>query len=126
MEYTDDVFYGTYDILGEDEADIVIPGLTSVTNIGGKTILLVSNQSNTGLENGFLGDIDLLIDYSFIEIDGETRRHQRIARPENFQPSEGTIYTAQLNFIGDAFVLNFIVDNDSQWEDGGDSDIIFS
>ena len=126
MEYTDDVFYGTYDILGDDEADIVIPGLTSVTNIGGKTILLVSNQSNTGLENGFLGDIDLLIDYSFIEIDGETRRHQRIARPENFQPSEGTIYTAQLNFIGDAFVLNFIVDNDSQWEDGGDSDIIFS
>ena len=40
-------------------------------------------------------------------------------------PAGGTIYTAQLNFIGDSFVLNFIIDNNTQWEDGGDSDITF-
>ena len=44
----------------------------------------------------------------------------------------GYRYTAQLNFIGDAFVLQFVVDNSETWEDGeladGDDsndDIIF-
>ncbi len=27
-------------------------------------------------------------------------------------------YTAQLNFVGDTFVLQFVVDNSEQWEDG--------
>ena len=30
-----------------------------------------------------------------------------------------------MNFIGDAFVLNFVVDNNQMWEEGGDSDIKF-
>ena len=37
----------------------------------------------------------------------------------------GTIYTIEANFIGDAFILNFIVGNNQVWEDGGDSGIQF-
>ena len=37
----------------------------------------------------------------------------------------GTIYTVELNFIGDAFVISFVVDNNQIWEDGGDSDLEF-
>ena len=31
-------------------------------------------------------------------------------------------YTAQLNFVGETFVLQFVVDNGEQWEDGGADD----
>ena len=44
-------------------------------------------------------------------------------RPGEFMPRAGTKYTAQLNFIGDSFVLNFVVDNGEFWENGGDSDL---
>ena len=38
--------------------------------------------------------------------------------PEHISPRPGIKYTAQLNFVGDAFVLEFVVDNQGQWEDG--------
>ena len=40
-------------------------------------------------------------------------------RPSTFIPRPGTKYTAQLNFVGNAFVLQFTVDNHESWEDGG-------
>ena len=40
------------------------------------------------------------------------------ARPGTFTPQAGIKYTAQLNFVGDTFVLQFVVDNQEQWEDG--------
>ena len=103
------------------ESDISVPAGTSITEIGKRTLLLVSNISQTGKENGYFGNIEVVIEYTF----GGERKTQRFTRPENFLPAGGTIYTAQLNFIGNAFVLNFIVDNNYQWEDGGDSDITF-
>ena len=125
-DYPDEVFYGTYELLGDsDDDDVTVEALTSYERIGDKTLLLVSNLNKTGIEDGYLGDLKLVIEYTFGEPGNTGRKIQYISRPDNFQPSGGTIYTAQLNFIGDAFVLNFIVDNDSRWEDGGDSEITF-
>ena len=122
-DFPDETFYGTYTILGDnDDDDVTIAGLASESEIGGKTLLLVSNLNKTSKKDGYLGQLELEINYSF----GNSIRQQKVEpRPENFQPSGGTIYTAQLNFIGDSFVLNFIVDNNQQWEDGGDSEITF-
>ncbi|WP_308553592.1 fimbrillin family protein [uncultured Mediterranea sp.] len=44
-------------------------------------------------------------------------------RPSDFMPRAGTKYTAQLNFVGETFVINFVAAEDEFWEDGGDSDI---
>ena len=114
----DETYQGTYTLVN---SDISIPAGTSKSQIGERTLLLVSNISQTGAENGYFGNIEVVIEYTF----GGERKTQRFSRPENFLPAGGTIYTAQLNFIGNAFVLNFIVDNNYQWEDGGDSDITF-
>lgn len=119
-DFPDETFSGTYNIVKDD---IEVPALTSKEKIGDKTLLLVSNLKKTTGSSAYLGDLKLTIEYSF----GESISHksQTFTRPDNFLPAGGTIYTAQLNFIGDAFVLNFIVDNDQKWEDGGDSDITF-
>lgn len=120
--FPDETFSGTYTIV-PDGSDIEVPGLTSVSEIGNKTILMVSNLSRTTGSSAYLGDLKLGIEYSF---NGKIHyQPEPITRPENFLPAGGTIYTAQLNFIGNSFVLNFIVDNNQQWEDGGDSDITF-
>ena len=116
--YPDETFDGAYMIV-DDEANISVGGLESVSQIGGKTLLLVSNLGDS---EGYIGDLTLEITYSF---GSSQRKTQSFSRPENFMPAGGTIYTAQLNFIGDSFVLNFIIDNNTQWEDGGDSDITF-
>lgn len=118
-DFPDETFSGTYNIV---EGDIEVPALTSKTKIGDKTLLLVSNLKKTTGNGAYLGNLTLTIEYSF---GTSIRKTQTFTRPENFLPAGGTIYTAQLNFIGDAFVLNFIVDNDQKWEDGGDSNITF-
>ena len=125
-EFPNETFSGTYVLVNED---IEIPHHTSVEQIGGKTLLLVSGQNKEGGTTGYLGpDVGVEIEYTFVE-QGENgelvRKKQFIERPDNFLPVGGTVYTAQLNFIGEAFVLNIIVDNDSKWEDGGDSNITF-
>lgn len=123
-DFPDETFYGTYTILGDgSEDDVTIGGLQSASAIGDKTLLLVSNLNKTSATDGYLGQLTLYIEYTFGE-DG-TRTTKPLTRPENFLPAGGTIYTAQLNFIGDSFVLNFVVDNDQKWENGGDSDITF-
>lgn len=117
-DYPNDTYQGTYTLVN---SDIEVEAGTSKTEIGDRTLLLVSNITETGKENGYFGNIKVRIDYTF----GGEPKFQEFSRPENFLPAGGTIYTAQLNFIGNAFVLNFIVDNNYQWEDGGDSDITF-
>lgn len=117
-DYPNETYQGTYSLVA---SDISVPAGTSKTKIGDRTLLLVSNISQTGKENGYFGNVKVEISYTF----GGDPKTQSFTRPENFMPAGGTIYTAQLNFIGNAFVLNFIVDNDYQWEDGGDSDITF-
>ena len=120
-DFPDETFYGTYTIV-PNGSNIEIGGLESKSQIGDKTLLLVSNLNKTSKEDGYLGQLTLSVEYSFGNSNHVTKTFER---PENFLPAGGTIYTAQLNFIGDSFVLNFIVDNNQQWEDGGDSDITF-
>lgn len=115
---SDETYQGTYSLVN---SELSIPAGTSINEIGDRTLLLVSNISQTGKENGYFGNIEVVIEYTF----GGAWKSQSFSRPENFMPAGGTIYTAQLNFIGNAFVLNFVVDNNYQWEDGGDSNITF-
>lgn len=79
--------------------------------------------SNLGASPDYLGTgIEIQIDYSFM---GVRTTGKAFALPDGYLPQGGTIYTIEMNFIGDAFVLNFVVDNNQMWEEGGDSDIKF-
>lgn len=66
------------------------------------------------------------ISYSFDD-GGENPRVASFTRPTSFTPQPGTRYTAQLNFVGDEFVLLFAVDNNGEWWLGNenDDDVIF-
>lgn len=127
--FPDDRYEGTYVLYdwGED-SPLVMPASAEgsyfedyVENI--KYLLLISGEGEY-----FGEDVEVVIDYEFR---GERKTVSR-SRPGTFTPSPGYRYTAQLNFIGDAFVLQFVVDNSETWEDGeladGDDsndDIIF-
>lgn len=71
----------------------------------------------------------LVVDYKFGENDRTT---EEIRRPGNFAPRSGVRYTAQINWVNNAFVLIMQADNGEIWEDGeaadgdtGNDDIIF-
>lgn len=116
-----ETFSGTYTLL-PDGSDKVVEAQNEGLLID-KTLLFVSGQNSEGAATGYLGPyVKLEIKYTFGDSEEKT---QWISRPENFLPVGGTVYTSQLNFIGNAFVLNIIVDNNYQWEDGGDSEIVF-
>lgn len=116
-----ETFSGTYTLL-PDGSDKVVEVQDEGLLID-KTLLFVSGQNSEGAATGYLGPyVKLEIKYTFGDSGEKT---QWISRPENFLPVGGTVYTSQLNFIGNAFVLNIIVDNNYQWEDGGDSEIVF-
>lgn len=121
-EYPGDTYSGTYVLLGDGEGDdkTVEPGV-SLTEVGGRTLFFVFGESNTG-GIGHLGqNMELLIDYSF----GGERKNEGINNiPFNSTPVRGTIYTMQLNFVGDSFVLNMVTDS-NQWGDGSNTDITF-
>lgn len=73
-------------------------------------LMLISGEGSYFGEN-----VQVVIDYRFGDAE---RKSQPISRPGTFTPVPGVKYTAQLNFVGGAFVLQFIVDNNEQWEDG--------
>lgn len=112
FSFSDNRYAGYYPLL---ESDLELPapaaGDTSTTSgiIGGEHLLLIS-----GTGNSFGEDVTVDIDYTF----GGERKQQSIPRPGTFTPRPGVKYTAQLNFVGDTFVLQFMVDNGEQWEDG--------
>lgn len=135
--FPDSRYTGTYTVYSEDASgplNLPAPAegeavTSSESPIGGEHILLIS-----GKENAYFGDgtgeneIRVNIDYTF---DG-TRKMVFYTRPGTFTPRPGIKYTAQLNFVGDAFVLQFVVDNADMWEDGemddedgSNDDIIF-
>lgn len=70
--------------------------------------------------------VKVTVEYS---LGNETEENSTFAtgRPTTFLPQPGTKYTAHLNFVGNAFVLQFTVDNNEEWEDGGSDgdDILF-
>lgn len=114
VTYPDETFKGSFELL-TGAAEVKVHDSQSV----GKTLMLVSNL-NSGT---YIGTGRLVIDYSFITEEVKTR--QVDMTPTTFRPYGGTVYVANLNFIGDAFEVKFEVDN-TQWEDGGDSDVAFN
>lgn len=133
-----DVYKGHYVFLDEsdypDAEGIVLEPVedefsATTWNIGPEDyLLLISGDGGSG--GNYLGpnpaDLHMNISYSF-EDGGENPRNASFTRPTSFTPSPGTRYTAQLNFVGDEFVLLFAVDNNGEWWLGNqnDDDVIF-
>ena len=121
-EYPGDTYSGTYVLLGDEEGDdVTVEPSVSVENVGGRTLFFVFGESTTG-GLGHLGQgMKLQIEYTF----GGTQQTKVIDNiPFNSTPVRGTIYTMQLNFVGDSFVLNMVTDS-NQWGDGSNTDITF-
>lgn len=79
---------------------------------------------------GFLGPIRNGNFNGYVEIEykfGDDAKWQKATptRPTSFAPRSGIRYTAQLNWVGDAFVIMVTPDNDGLWEDGFDGDLEF-
>ena len=105
-------YSGTYTIFTGEEK--VTPGSSWL--VGDKHLLLLSDA----VGGTYFGtDVKIRIEYTY----NGKKQYFETGRPSTFTPQAGTRYTAQLNFVGDTFVLNFVVDNNGYWEDGGDSDI---
>lgn len=81
-------------------------------------VMLISGTGTSFGEN-----VKVYIDYTF----NNKRTQKELTRPGTFTPQPGKRYTAQLNFVGDAFVINFVVNNNGEWENGqtGNDDIVF-
>lgn len=122
LEFTD-TYNGTY-IIYDNPSGMTIPydDVNFKPAFADQYILLVSGKHVEG-EGGmsYLGNIEVVIDYVFGGKDGTFRT----GRPGTFVPVPGTMYQAQLNFVGDAFVLQFVNANGEVWEEGSDSDITF-
>lgn len=92
------------------------------TPIGGSHLLLISG---TGAYFGPDGSgsntqVKVNLEYTF----GDERKTFSQSRPSTFTPQPGVKYTAQLNFVGNAFVLQFVVSDNESWEDGGTDNAI--
>ena len=86
----------------------------------GEYMMLISGKEPYfGPETGNIDNnseiVHVSIDYVFNGVSGLFHS----ARPSTFVPQPGTRYTAQLNFVGNAFVLQFVVSDNEKWEDGG-------
>ena len=77
-------------------------------------LMLISGEGDYFGEN-----VEVVLDYKFGDA---VRTTYSTGRPGTFTPRPGVKYTAQLNFVGDAFVLQFVVDSDEMWEDGEAAD----
>ena len=106
---------GTYAIYNNEEGLAVAPN-SSVPLIGDRHLLLLSNAT----DGTYFGkDVKVQVEYIY----GRQEKIATAERPSQFQPRAGVRYTAQLNFVGETFALNFIAADNEFWEDGGDSDV---
>ena len=116
FSFSDNRYAGTYSLLDTDlllSAPADGETITTSGLIGGEHLLLISGTGSSFGEN-----VTVTIDYTF---NGE-QKSQSIPRPGTFTPRPGVKYTAQLNFVGETFVLQFLVSNSEQWEDGAADD----
>lgn len=116
-EFPQSRYNGTYS-LSSQEISLPAPSeneayTSSESPIGGEHLLLIS-----GDDTSFGEEVKVNIDYTF---NGD-KKTQEISRNTTFRPQPGVKYTAQLNFVGNAFVLQFVVDNGEIWEDGEAAD----
>ncbi len=114
--FSNNRYTGSYVLLSSDLA-LPAPAEGETVNssglIGGEHILLIS-----GTGSSFGDNVAVTISYTF----NGRQTVQTIPRPGTFIPRPGVKYTAQLNFVGDTFVLQFVVDNGEQWMDGAADD----
>lgn len=124
LEYPSETFKGTFTFLdqNDDSDDVVVEHQKTAIRIGNKSLLLVSNLSQEARPNYIGNNINIYIDYSFM---GKRVNNKEIPLPTGYLPQGGTLYTVEMNFIGNALILNFVVDNNQVWENGGDSEIKF-
>lgn len=80
-----------------------------------KHLLLLTDNVN----GSFFGDVNLEINYIY----NGMPKTATAGRPTDFKPQPGVKYTAQLSFVGETFILDFIAAENEIWENGGDSDI---
>lgn len=104
-----------------DGKDRTTSGLLPKNKDGdGEHVMLISGREPYfGPETGDVVSNPEIVHVSIDYIFNNTPGSFSSARPTTFVPQPGTKYTAQLNFVGDAFILQFIVSNNEQWEDGG-------
>lgn len=113
-----DRYVGTY-VLADSDVSLPSPDKDAGRNVttsgllGGEHLLLIS-----GVGTSFGDNVKVHVEYTFNGV----RKAFETARPGTFTPRPGIKYTSQLNFVGDAFVLQFVVDNAEQWEDGAGDD----
>lgn len=122
LDFPDDETYqGTF-VIYDNPAGMEIPynDVNFKPAFADQYILLISGKH---VERGmsYLGDVKVRIEYEFDGIPG----YYEEGRPGTFVPTPGTMYQAQLNFVGDAFVLQFVDANNEVWGDGSDTDITF-
>ncbi len=99
-------------------------GPNSGDDINENFVMLIS-----GTGTSFGEEVKVIIDYTFNNV---RVPNKELTRPGTFTPQPGKRYIAQLNFVGDAFVINFVVDNNGEWQNGaaddgntGNDDIVF-
>ena len=122
LDFPDDETYqGTF-VIYDNPAGMEIPynDVNFKPAFADQYILLISGKHVEG-GMSYLGDVKVRIEYEF---DG-TPDYYEVGRPGTFVPTPGTMYQAQLNFVGDAFVLQFVDANNEVWGDGSDTDITF-
>ena len=135
ITYPADTYSGTYTIFENSEGTLVPwqqDGSKGNTFLTPDVYLrLLSGTQEQGyfgpkiIENGTEKDaITLYVDYQLGE---QERTTVPLTRPGNFTPRSGVRYTAQLNWVDNAFVLIMQADNGEVWEDGNNSndDIVF-
>ena len=133
-------YSGTYTIF-ESEAGMLIPwqqdGSRGSISMEPQTFLrLLPGDENVGYFGPVSADPEnypnpkLILDYKLG--DNPRQTYKIIDRPGNFLPRSGVRYTAQINWVNNAFVLVVQADNGEIWEDGeaddgntGNDDIIF-
>ena len=99
------IFEGAEEVKANDSA-----------NPGNKYLLLLSDASG----GTYLGkDIKVKVEYTY----KGKEKTATAERPSDFMPRSGVKYTANLNFVGETFLLNFVAATGGAWDDGGDSDI---
>lgn len=119
-----DTYTGTYTIFDGGTQGLSLPSpseeqtvTSSPAPIGGYYLKLLPGGFSG--DNYFGTDVKLYIDYKFGD---DVRKTEKLSRPGTFLPQSGMQYTAHLNYVGNAFVLQFVPNNGESWEDGGSDD----
>ena len=131
FDFPADRYTGTYTLYDGGDTGFLLEGTgndevgTSSENVlEEEYVMLVSGEGN------YFGEkVRVVLNCQF---GTNARQDYLLSRPGTFTPQPGVKYTAQLNFVGDAFVLQFVVASDEQWEDGeaadgdvGNDDVLF-